>query len=1070
MTNEDNSNNSSGKIGVGTILNGIFEIDERLASGGMGEVYRGHNIATSDPVAIKVVLNELAKDETILALFYKEARILNTLHHPSIVRYGIFTIDPVSQRPYLVTEFIDGPSLAERLAQGPLTPAETKLLVGRVAGGLDAAHRAGVIHRDISPDNIILAGGDVEAPKIIDFGIARAKNVGTGTLLEGKFAGKYNFVSPEQLGLFGGNVTEASDVYSLGLLTVNALRGEPIDMNGTQFEIIEKRRSVPDLSGLDPEISDVVELMLQPNPADRTVTMADIAGWFAPQREVSNPPRRFAPIAEPTDKATRLGDLKNGRTPPPSADTRVSDIADFSSPPNFPQETGSAPTDWGEAPSDLTLGNGRSGGMFAGHETLPQAAMRDESDLPFLAVSPHNPQVAGLGGGANRPTGGVAERPSAREHRSFLPLIVAGVVVVAGAVVALFYLPGLMRPENSAVDTLPPPLQPSAASQPSPVAIGTAPSTEPPHGSASSSPQLQPAATAEHSPPAAVEPAHQAQPGGQDFAALLDHAENTAAGLQTFLNQCGPDCPPDIAQRARDRLDTVKGQAAMQNWIAEFTAAGQDATRLQAFIDQCRSDCPPELATQARSQLAALNTQATKRNEWAGQLALAGQDPGKLQSLLDQCGASCPHDIARQVRDRLDASSRLAARLRQWGIQLDYAGQDPLKLQAFLDQCGTDCPPDLVRDAKGRLDALGQQAARANQWAIDLADAGKEPAKLRALIDRCGADCPADIARQARERLDAAGKQAALQQQWTAELALAADDKVKLQAFLDRCGSDCPADLSGQARDRLDASNKQAAARVNRWTAELASAGQDAGRLQSFLDRCGADCPENLSLQARNALSALSAGGGEAGRLRDWIRNFDGGDCFFARGTSAAPRQVEVEGMGSEAEPFDKMDAAFQAKFGFEPNIQVRPLTASQCSVPNFLTALAPALPPAMRINLESDHVKSGETLKGSVDGINRSDTTAYLIDSDGLVHPIDQFFKRQGTTGRIGIDIVEKEPAKPLQELVLILASDGPVPGSALSGPTPAKTFFPQLLKTIRDGGLQVDYSFDFFLLGGNK
>ena len=83
------------------------------------------------------------------------------------------------------------------------------------------------MHRDLSPDNIILPGGKVERAKIIDFGIARSATIGGETLIGGSFAGKYNYVSPEQLGLFGGDVKEHSDIYSLGLVLAAAMRGKP---------------------------------------------------------------------------------------------------------------------------------------------------------------------------------------------------------------------------------------------------------------------------------------------------------------------------------------------------------------------------------------------------------------------------------------------------------------------------------------------------------------------------------------------------------------------------------------------------------------------------------------------------------------------------------------------------------------------------------------------------------------------------------------------------------------------------------------------------------------------------
>lgn len=262
---------------VGTQLSGIYELDARIATGGMGEVYRGHNIQTGDSVAIKIVLPEFAHDQTILSLFRKEASILNHLSHDAVVRYHVFTIDPGIGRPYLAMEFVDGESLFDVLRRGSMPADEVCKLCHRLTSGLAAVHEAGAIHRDLSPDNIILPGGRVERAKIVDFGIARSETVGGGTLIDGKFAGKYNYVSPEQLGLFGGQVSPQSDIYSLGLVLAAALRGKPIDMSGSQLDVVEKRRTVPDLSDIDMGFRPLLEAMLQPLPANRPPSMAEIA-------------------------------------------------------------------------------------------------------------------------------------------------------------------------------------------------------------------------------------------------------------------------------------------------------------------------------------------------------------------------------------------------------------------------------------------------------------------------------------------------------------------------------------------------------------------------------------------------------------------------------------------------------------------------------------------------------------------------------------------------------------------------------------------------------------------------
>jgi Protein kinase domain len=270
----------SSRVSAGTRLNGIYEVEHQIGAGGMGEVYKGHAIQTGDPVAIKMMLGELVENEAALALFRKEASALHYLQHDAIVRYYVFTVEPVLQRPYLAMEFVDGRSLHDILRDdGPLSFEAARSLMQRLASGLQAAHDRGIIHRDVSPDNVIIPQGDVRRAKIIDFGIARSTHLGQATVIGSGFAGKYNYVSPEQLGLFGGDVTAKSDIYSLGLVLYEALTGRPLDMGGSQVEIVDKRRKVPDLGAIDMRFRPLLERMLRPNPKDRPDSMTAVATW-----------------------------------------------------------------------------------------------------------------------------------------------------------------------------------------------------------------------------------------------------------------------------------------------------------------------------------------------------------------------------------------------------------------------------------------------------------------------------------------------------------------------------------------------------------------------------------------------------------------------------------------------------------------------------------------------------------------------------------------------------------------------------------------------------------------------
>jgi serine/threonine-protein kinase len=268
----------------------------------MGEIYRGHVVETGDPVAIKMMRLDLADNAMALALFRKEASALHNIHHEAIIRYYVFSHDPGVGRHYLAMEFVDGMPLSDLLQQGPLGLNSVRLLQERLALGLNAAHQHGIIHRDLSPDNVLIPGHDLAQAKVIDFGIARSTRSGDGTIIGSAFAGKYNYVSPEQLGLFGGDVSARSDIYSLGLVLAACLLGRPLDMGGTQLEVLEKRRTVPDLTAIDKRFRPLLNKMLQPDPARRPDSMAAVAAWrpeAARSRSEAAAPRSGARPAAP---------------------------------------------------------------------------------------------------------------------------------------------------------------------------------------------------------------------------------------------------------------------------------------------------------------------------------------------------------------------------------------------------------------------------------------------------------------------------------------------------------------------------------------------------------------------------------------------------------------------------------------------------------------------------------------------------------------------------------------------------------------------------------------------------
>ena len=266
----------AGSLPEGTLLNNIYQVRRFIARGGMGEVYEGFNVNTDERVAIKVMLAHLAAEPRVQAMFRKEARILTELAHPALVRYRVLAQEPALQLFYIVTEFIDGQSLSELV--GRLTPSvdEIKALTRRLAEGLAAAHELGAIHRDISPDNVLLPGGRLDQAKIIDFGIAKDLNPANQTMIGDSFAGKLGYVAPEQFGDFGRSIGPWTDVYSLGLVILALAAGRAPDMGVTLVEAVDRRREGVDLELLPTALKPVFERMLAPDPANRFQTMDEV--------------------------------------------------------------------------------------------------------------------------------------------------------------------------------------------------------------------------------------------------------------------------------------------------------------------------------------------------------------------------------------------------------------------------------------------------------------------------------------------------------------------------------------------------------------------------------------------------------------------------------------------------------------------------------------------------------------------------------------------------------------------------------------------------------------------------
>jgi tRNA A-37 threonylcarbamoyl transferase component Bud32 len=197
-----------------------YRLVRRIAAGGMGEVWEADDTVLGRRVALKVLVEELAADDRATRRFVREARATARLAHPNVARVYDFGRD--GGAPFLVMELLEGETLADRVAGGPLPPAEAARVAAAVADALDAAHQLGIVHRDVKPSNVMLTpDGDV---KVMDFGIAAAADETHSTTGSGLYA-TVAYVSPERVA--GQPATPASDVYSLGAVLYELLCGRP---------------------------------------------------------------------------------------------------------------------------------------------------------------------------------------------------------------------------------------------------------------------------------------------------------------------------------------------------------------------------------------------------------------------------------------------------------------------------------------------------------------------------------------------------------------------------------------------------------------------------------------------------------------------------------------------------------------------------------------------------------------------------------------------------------------------------------------------------------------------------
>src|SRR3954447_7883614 len=249
-----------------------YRLEQRIAIGGMGEVWRATDAPLRRPVAGKVLKPEYAADPHFVERFRNEARHTASLSDPGIA--NVFDYGEVGDKAYLVMEFVDGEPLSTVLARdGRLTPASTLDIVGQAALALQAAHEAGVIHRDVKPGNILIRPDGVV--KVTDFGIARVVDAAPVTQT-GMVVGTAAYLSPEQAS--GRSTTPASDIYSLGVVAYECLSGErPFRADSAVGVAMAHATATPPPLPKDvpPVVADFVMRAMEKDPARRHPSAAD---------------------------------------------------------------------------------------------------------------------------------------------------------------------------------------------------------------------------------------------------------------------------------------------------------------------------------------------------------------------------------------------------------------------------------------------------------------------------------------------------------------------------------------------------------------------------------------------------------------------------------------------------------------------------------------------------------------------------------------------------------------------------------------------------------------------------
>jgi len=548
-----------------SVRKGDYEILGVLGAGGMGKVYKVRNVLSDRVEAMKILLPDLSEQKELVDRFLIEIKVLAALHHPNIAE--LRTALTIDNQLVMIMEFVDGASLAHRVAQGPIPAKDALPCVDQVLAALGYAHKQGVVHRDIKPANMMVTPAGVV--KLMDFGIARS-GASSGLTMTGTTLGSVAYMSPEQVKC--EPIDSRSDLYSVGVSLYEMVTGQKPFVDENNFAVMKAHIEQPPRPPIElqpnmsPVLNQLILMAMAKDPAQRFQTaeafrgaLRSVAPDLGPVAEV---PQAYAPaatlVATPVPASVRTIPL----TPAPSA-------------------AAGAPTIPTPVPG-------------AAHTPAPAAPLAASAAAASAAYAKTIPTPVPVAHAA--PAYSPAAAPPAQRDKRGLYITIGALVVVAVLVLAGIGLPKWLNAHAGSGSHATNP-SPSAAPAPKPATAATVtPAAPPPSPAATPAPTPAPvAAPVAKKPGPSEKPAVPAAPPVQQPPAVdpAVMAQLTQQLDQLSARASAVDSSLDTLKRQQQaagyglRGDMATAQNLMQTYLGRAQEALQnnDPAAAQKYLD-----------------------------------------------------------------------------------------------------------------------------------------------------------------------------------------------------------------------------------------------------------------------------------------------------------------------------------------------------------------------------------------------------------------------------------------------------------------------------------------------------